>query len=391
MTYMAKRIQHLGDTIFSEMTNLANQHQAINLGQGFPNFPAPDFIKAAAQEAISANINQYAPARGRPRLRQALAHKMAQEHNLHIDPASEIIITHGATEAIFATILGLVNPGDEVILFEPYYDSYVPCTQIAGGIPRYYTLQPPNWHIDETQLASLFNDKTKLIVLNTPHNPTGKVFSPAELQLIADLCQKHDVIAVTDEVYEHIVFDGAQHHCLATFPGMRERTVIISSMGKTFSTTGWKVGWVITRPGLAQATLRTHQFMTFSGAAPLQEAAAVALEQAPERGYYTWLKEMYQAKRDLLIKSLHENNLSPIIPKGTYFIMADISRLGFEDDVAFCRYLTTEIGVGAIPPSAFYNAPAGGKTLARFTFCKTDDLLHQAGERLQKLQSAKAL
>lgn len=385
MTYMAKRVQHFGTTIFTEMTNLANEYQAINLGQGFPNFAAPDFIKEAAQEAIAADINQYAPANGRPRLRQAIADKMARHYGLKVDPAGEIIIMHGATEAIFATILGLVNPGEEVIMFEPYYDSYVPAVEIAGGMPRYYTLEPPNWTIDETKLANLFNEKTKLIMLNTPHNPTGKVFSQDELQLVADLCQKHDVIAVTDEVYEHIIFDGEPHHCLATFPGMRERTIVISSVGKTFSTTGWKVGWVIGQPKLVQSAFRTHQFMTFSGAAPLQEATAIALEQADERGYYDWLGRMYQAKRALLLGSLRENNLPPIVPKGTYFAMIDISQLGLGDDVAFCRYLTTEVGVVAIPPSAFYNAPAGGKTLARFAFCKTDDVLREAGERLKKL------
>ncbi|MCP4418576.1 MAG: aminotransferase class I/II-fold pyridoxal phosphate-dependent enzyme [Chloroflexi bacterium] len=385
MSYMAQRVANFGTTIFSEMTALANAHEAINLGQGFPDFAAPFFLKEAAVTAIYDEINQYAPANGRFSLREAIAQKATNFYGLLVDPNGEINIMHGATEAIFATIMGLVNPGDEVIIFEPYYDSYVPSIQMAGGIPRIYTLRPPNWEINEATLTSLFTDKTKLILINTPHNPTGKVFSHEELTLIANLCQKHDVIAVTDEVYEHIVFDGLTHFTLANIPNMAQRTVIISSLGKTFSVTGWKVGWTIANRNLSQAIFRAHQFITFSGAAPLQEAAVTAVS-SPNK-YYEKLTQMYTKKRDYLVDALDSAGLSPIIPSGTYFVMVDISALDFADDVAFCRYLTTEIGVAAIPPSAFYANPADGAKLARFAFCKEDKTLEEAARRLRRLKT----
>lgn len=386
MTQLAQRVRGFGTTVFAEMTALANEHNAVNLGQGFPDFAAPDFIKQAAQENIARDINQYAPGIGQPRLRRAIAHKMLRHYGVELDPDSEVAVTVGATEAIFAAILGLVDPGDEVILFEPYYDSYLPSLQMAGGVPRYYTLRPPDWRIDPDELAALFNERTKAIVINTPHNPTGKVFSEEELALIARLCNEHDVIAITDEVYEHITFDGTRHHSLITFPGMRQRTVAISSAGKTFSVTGWKVGWAVGDPTLVRGVFRAHQFITYSGAAPLQEATAQAIELADERGYYEELGTMYQNKRDFLLGTLRSAGLQPITPKGTYFIMVDISDLGFENDVAFCRYLTTEVGVAAIPPSAFYTTPGGGQTLARFAFCKTEAALEEAGRRLRRLE-----
>jgi len=385
MTHMAERVRNFGTTIFFEMTNLANQHEAVNLGQGFPNFSGPDFIKQAAIDAIAGDVNQYAPGSGRPRLRQAIAQKMERFYGLPVDPDTEVTVTHGATEALFATILGLVNPGEEVIVFEPYYDSYLPAIQIAGGVPRLYTLRPPDWAIDREKLAALFSEKTKLIIINTPHNPTGKVYTQKELSFIADLCKTHNVVAMMDDVYEHIIFDGLEHVCMATLPGMAGRTVTISSVGKTFSMTGWKTGWAIAAPELTQALFRAHQFMVYSGVAPMQEAAATALE-APD-DYYRELGEMYQSNRDFLADALLEAGLKPLIPKGTYFMMADISRLGFPDDVAFCRYLTTEVGVAAIPPSAFYHNPADGATLARFAFCKTRDVLEEAARRLARLRN----
>jgi N-succinyldiaminopimelate aminotransferase len=309
---------------------------------------------------------------------------MARHYGLPIDPATEITVTSGATEAIFAAIMGLVNPGDEVILFEPYYDSYLPSVQMAGGVPRFYTLRPPDWAVDRDELAALFSNKTKLIVVNTPHNPTGKVYTEAELHIIADLCQTHDVIAIVDEVYEYIVFDGLQHISMATLPGMANRTVTISSAGKTFSMTGWKVGWAIASAELCQAVFRVHQFVTYSVAAPLQEGVVTAL-QIPD-DYYAELAAMYQANRDFLAGALAAAGLKPIKPQGTYFIMVDISHLDFPNDVAFCRYLTTEIGVAAIPPSAFYFNPADGAGLARFAFCKTRPTLEEAARRLEKLK-----
>lgn len=386
MKVMAERVQSFGTTIFTEMTNLANEHGAINLGQGFPDFAAPGFIKEAARAAVAADVNQYAPGRGRPRLREAIAATMERRYGLAVDPAKEVVVTHGATEALSATILSQVDPGDEVILFEPYYDAYVPDVRMAGGVPRYYSLEPPEWRIDGAKLAALFNEKSRLIVVNTPHNPTGKVYGEDELALIAELCQEHDVVAVTDEVYEFITFDGAVHRPLASLPGMGERTITISSAGKTFSVTGWKVGWAVAAPPLAEAVFRAHQFITFSGAAPLQEATAVGLETAEGHGYYEELQEMYERKRDFLAAALASAGLPPITPRGTYFIMVDIGGLDFADDVAFCRYLTAEVGVAAIPPSAFYTTPRGGETVARFAFCKTDDALEEAAGRLQRLR-----
>lgn len=387
MPYMADRVSNFVTSIFFEMTALANQHQAVNLGQGFPDFPGPDFLKQAAIEAILNDVNQYAPGSGQVRLREAIARKMDHHYGLAVDPNTEITVTHGATEAIFASILGLVNPGEEVILFEPFYDSYVPSVQIAGGIPRFYTLRPPDWRIDPDVLASLFSAKTKAILINTPHNPTGKVFSRAELQHIAELCQQYDAIAISDEVYEHIIFDDQVHIPIATLPGMADRTVTISSAGKTFSMTGWKVGWAIGRPELNRAIFRGHQFIIYAGVAPLQEAVATALETSD--GYYAELAAMYQANRDFLVDALTEAGLKPFVPGGTYFIMAEIDHLGFPDDVAFCRYLTTEIGVAAVPPSAFYMNPADGATLARFAFCKTKPTLEEAARRLIKLKGVR--
>ncbi|GJM41702.1 MAG: aminotransferase [Ardenticatenaceae bacterium] len=385
MSYMAQRVADFGTTIFTEMTALAIEHQAINLGQGFPDFAAPKFMKEAAVAAIEADINQYAPANGRPRLRQAIAQKMQNFYGLEANPDTEITILHGATEAIFATILGLVNPGDEVIIFEPFYDSYVPAIKMAGGIPRFYTLRPPNWQIDATELAALFTEKTKLIIINTPHNPTGKVFTKTEMAMIAQLCQQHDVLAMTDEVYEHLIFDGTPHQTLASFPGMAERTILISSLGKTFSVTGWKIGWTIAPPELTRAIFRAHQFMTFCGAAPLQEAAVTAVSQP--QTFYTELTHFYTQKRDFLLDALKSAGLTPISPGGTYFVIVDISHLGFANDVAFCRYLTSEIGVAAIPPSAFFHNPADGAGLARFAFCKEEKTLEEAAKRLMRLKT----
>ncbi len=388
--YLAQRVQGMGTTIFTEMTALAQQYNAVNLGQGFPDFPAPDFIKQAAVQAILADHNQYAPMPGLLALRQVVAQNtaVAYHHQHEINPDTHVTITHGATEGIFATMMGLINPEDEVILFEPYYDSYVPSVNFAGGVPRFYTLRPPAWAIDPDQLESLFSHKTKLIVVNTPHNPTGKVFSAAELELIARLCVKYDVLAVVDAVYEHILFDDAVHLPLATLPGMWERTVMLSSVGKTFSVTGWKTGWVVADEALTTAVRRAHQFITFATVTPMQVATASALTQAAQNGYYEALATMYQARRDLLVTALRAVGLKPLQPQGTYFVMVDISDQPFANDIAFCRYLTTEVGVAAIPPSAFYHHPADGAHLARFTFCKQPAALDEAVRRLARVKSA---
>ena len=385
MGYSAERVSGFGTTVFTEITALANETGAVNLGQGFPDFPTPDFVKQAGIAAIQADANQYAPGSGNMRLREAIAAKMERMYGLKTNPATDITVTAGATEAIFAAIQGLVDPGDEVILFEPAYDSYLPAVQFAGGIPRYCTLRPPDWKVEAEALAPLFNDKTKLILINTPHNPTGKVFTADELALIAELCQKHDVIALTDEVYEHITYDGVVHKPLATLPGMRERTVMISSLGKTYSVTGWKVGWAVAPAELNRAVFQVHQFVTFCGAAPMQEAAVAALH-APD-SYYHEFQQMYQANRDFLMECLDDAGLRPIPPQGAFYTMVDISRLGFEDDRAFCKWLISEVGVAAIPPASFYHNPADGAGLARFAFCKSRATLEEAARRLEKVRA----
>lgn len=383
----AQRLAGFGTTVFTEMSALAAEHGAINLGQGFPDFPGPGFVKEAAIEAIRADLNQYAPSHGLPRLREAIAADWATQHGVEVDPDAEVTVTSGATEALLSAMLALVNPGDEVIFFEPFYDSYVPQTVFAGGTPRVVPLQPPDWTFDHDALAAAFNERTRLFLLNTPHNPTGKVFSPQELKFIADLCIEHDVIVLADEVYERIVYDGSRHVPIATLPGMWERTLTINSTGKTFSVTGWKIGYVTGSAALQTALRTTHQFNVFATATPLQHGLAVALETAAEVGYYDQLKADYQERRDRLMAILGDAGLPPLPVQGSYFIMSDITGLGFANDVEFCRHLVTEVGVAAIPPSAFYLDPASAPLLARFCFAKQASTMEAAAERLQRLRA----
>jgi aspartate/methionine/tyrosine aminotransferase len=364
------------------MTRLAAEHNAVNLSQGFPDFPTPDWLKEAAQEAIAHNINQYAPSHGSARLRKAIVAKAERWMGIHFDENTEVTVTNGATEAIYDIIQSLVNPGDDVIIFEPFYDSYVPAVEIAGGTPRFVTLRPPDWSFDMANLESLFSERTQAIIINTPHNPTGKVFTHDELALIADLCKRYDVLAITDEVYEHLVYGEHTHISIATLPGMRERTVTISSASKTFSVTGWKCGYVLAPPDLSEALRRIHQFVTFCSAAPLQDAIALAFETADERGYYDDLLTDYTARLNKLEGFLQQAGLNPLPTQGTFFIMSDISGLGFENDVEFARYMAKEVGVACIPPSAFYSNPSEGATLARWCFAKRDETLNAAGKRL---------
>lgn len=378
---MAARVAGFGTSIFSEMSALARAHGAVNLSQGFPDFASPEWIRAAAEQAIAADLSQYAVSHGSPRLRQALAAQEAAAYGLDYDADREVTVTSGATEAIFATMLALVNPGDEVIVFEPCYDSYVPGIEMAGGTARYVRLDAPDWQFDPAVLEAAVTPRTRLILVNTPHNPTGKVFTPAELEMVADLCRRHNLIAVTDEVYEHIVFPPAAHGPLATLPGMRDRTVTISSTSKTFSLTGWKIGYAFAPPDLSEAIRRVHQFVVFCSVTPLQEAMATAVEQAPGRGYYAEFLADYVTRRDFLYTALARAGLRPQQPQGAYFIMCDVTHLGFADDVAFARYLTTEVGVAAIPPSAFYHTPPP-QQLARFCFAKNPHTLQAAADRL---------
>ncbi|HVE81427.1 MAG TPA: aminotransferase class I/II-fold pyridoxal phosphate-dependent enzyme [Myxococcales bacterium] len=388
---MARRVSGFGTSVFSEFSALAIKHQAVNLGQGFPDFDGPEEIKEAAIQAIRDGVNQYAVSMGAPALRQAIAAHAERFHGMRVDPDTMVGVTSGATEAIFDTILGTVDPGDEVILFEPFYDSYVASVEMAGGVPRYVRLQPPGpgqpaWWFDRAELEAAFSDRTRLVLVNTPHNPTGKVFTREELELIGELCARRGALVLADEVYEHIVYPPARHLRAATLPGLADRTITVSSAGKSFSFTGWKVGWVIAPPPLRQAVQAAHQFVTFATASPFQAAAAAAL-RLPD-AYFAALAETYRKKRDRLVKALNGCGLNAWLPEGSYFAMADIRPFGFADDFEFCRHLTREVGVAAIPPSAFYGEAhrAQGRVMARFAFCKTDAVLAAAEQRLAALR-----
>ena len=384
---LAKRVAGFTTSVFTEMSRLAIRHRAVNLGQGFPDFPGPDFVKEAAIQAIRADQNQYAVSHGTPRLRRGIAETWQRTYGREVDPEAEVTVGSGATELILDAMLALVDPDDEVILFEPFYDSYPPDILMAGGLPRFITLEPPDWHFDRQALADLFTPRTRLLLINTPHNPTGKMFSREELSFIASLCQRHDVLVLTDEVYEQIRFNGAEHVPIATLPGMWERTLTVNSTGKAFSMTGWKVGYAVGPAELNHAVRATHQFVTFSTSTPFQEAMATALETATRTGYYEKLRREYTSRRDLLADALTTAGLRTLPVQGAYYLLADLAGLGFADDASFCRYLTTEIGVAAIPPSAFYADPARAPLLARFCFAKREETLRAAAERLQRLKS----
>jgi N-succinyldiaminopimelate aminotransferase len=370
-----------GTTIFTEMTRLAQQHDAVNLAQGFPDFDGPEFAKDAAIRAIREGHGQYARMSGTPELARVLSAKYRRDYGLDYDSDSEITVTSGATEAIFSALQGICEPGDAVVLFEPYYDSYRAAVAMAGAVPRFVTLEAPDWSFDLEELRKAA-EGARVILVNSPHNPTGKVFSSRELEAISGVCRGEDAICLTDEVYEHIIYDG--HHVpMATLTGMRERTITISSFGKTFSLTGWKIGWAAAPAPLSAAVRAAHQFITFATATPLQHGAAVALSTGSD--YYRLLRESYQGKRDYLVRELAAIGFRVGSPAGTYYVCADFRPLGFDDDVAFCRRLIEQIGVAAIPPSVFYEHPERGKSYARFAFCKKDSTLETAVSRLRRL------
>lgn len=381
MQQMAQRVARMQPTIFSTMTQLAQGYQAVNLGQGFPDHNPPGFIVEAAQAALHGPFNQYAPGNGHLPLRQAISRRMQQLYELNYHADAEILVTVGATEALFAAMMGLLDPGDEVILFDPCFDSYRPAIDFAGAQARSYVLRPPQWHIDAQQLESLVTPRTRLVLLNSPQNPIGKVFTRRELDIIAALCIKHDLIAVCDEVYEHIVFDDRPHLPLAGLPGMRQRSLCISSLAKTFSVTGWKVGWACGPRLLIDALLRAKQFVTYCGAAPLQIAGAEAL-QAPT-DFYQQLVVDYEQKRDFLMDQFVRIGWQVLPCQGTYYLMVDIGGAGRGDDVAFCHWLVEKIGVAAIPASPFYADPQDGAQLVRFAFCKSAEVLEEAVKRLK--------
>lgn len=371
-----------GTTVFEVMSRLAIEHKSINLGQGFPDDFGPDQVLAKASEALFDIPNQYPPMLGVPELRQAVAQHGKRFYNLDIDWQTQVMVTTGATEALAATFFGLIEPGDEVVLIEPCYDCYMPIIRRAGGICRTIQLQPPQWNLDVTALAAAFSEKTKLLVLNSPQNPASKVYRQDELEAIAKLAQAHDVVVVCDEAYEHIVYDDHCHTPLMTLPGMAERVVKIGSAGKTFSVTGWKVGYITTHPNLLAPIAKAHQFLVFTTAPNLQRAVAFGLTQDDD--YFDNLATTLASKRDRLSRGLAGTGLKPIDCAGTYFLFADFAELDFDgDDVAFCTYLTTEVGVTAVPVSAFYSQNGAANTV-RFCFSKQDDVLDAAVDRLRR-------
>ncbi len=388
MSRIAARVRDLPVTIFSEFSALAVRTGAVNLGQGFPDFDGPQEVREAAVRALREGVNQYALGAGSLNLRRAIAEHAQRFYGQAVDPEQDVTVTAGATEALFDALLGLLDPGDEAVLFEPFYDSYAAAVAMAGATLRPVTLRPPSsdhagWWFDRAELEAAFGPRTRVVVVNSPHNPTGKVFSRAELEFIGALCTRHDVVALTDEVYEHLVYSPARHLRLATLPGMAERTLSVSSGGKSFSYTGWKVGWAIGPAALRRAVAQAHQYVTFAVAAPLQEGIAAAL-RLPD-AYFQGLLADYAARRDRLLVSLRAAGLEPWSPEGAYFVCADVTRFGHPSDAAFCRWLTTEVGVAAIPLSAFYARTNAAPQVARFAFCKTDAVLDEAARRLARL------
>jgi aminotransferase len=380
----AERTSGLVESVIREMTRLALQHGAVNLSQGYPDFPAPREVKEAAKRAIDADINQYAITWGAKSFRDALAREASKTLGWDVNPETEITVCCGATEAMFASFMGVLNPGDEVVIFEPFYENYGPDCALTGAVPRFVRLRPPGWTFTEEDLAAAFTDRTRAIVLNTPNNPTGKVFTRAEMETIARLCRRSDVIAITDEIYEHILYDGHRHIAIASLDGMRERSVTVNSLSKTYSVTGWRVGWAIACQELTSSIRKVHDFLTVGAAAPLQEAGATAL--ALPRSYYEQLAADYKERRDLLLSILEDSGFACFKPFGAYYIMADISRFEFPNDVKFVEFLIREIGVAAVPGSSFYSNPADGAQQVRFAFCKKLETLREVGRRLKRLR-----
>ncbi|MBN1225899.1 MAG: aminotransferase class I/II-fold pyridoxal phosphate-dependent enzyme [Deltaproteobacteria bacterium] len=377
-----KALSPFGTTIFTEINAIAKTYNAVNLSQGAPDFDGPDYIKAKAAECIMRGPNQYIASEGIVELRRAIAHKMKRFYDVDVDTEKEITVTSGATEGLYATMMGILEPGDEVILLEPFYDTYPPVAALANANVRYVTLQGPQFELPEKELAAAFSPKTRAIVINNPQNPCGKVFTREELTYIGFLCEKYDAFAIGDEVYEHLVFDGKNHVTLMSIPELRERAFVISSTAKTFSMTGWKIGYVLASPELTKAVRMSHQFITFCGQSALQEAMAFAID-LPDT-FYTELLDTYNRKRMFLFEGLKEAGLNVYLPEGAYYVMADIRSLGFEEDSTFCRMLPEKTGVAAIPASYFWKDRTMGKEYVRFCFCKTDETLEEGILRLKR-------
>ena len=382
---VARRTVGFTESVIREMTRLCAMHGGINLAQGFPNFPAPTEVKEAAKRAIDADINQYAITWGSKGLRDSLARTYGELYGMEVDPETMLTVTCGSTEAMISTLLAICDPGDEVIVLEPFYENYGPDAAISGATPVFVPLRPPNFRFDPDELARAFTPRTKAIIVNSPNNPTGRVFGRTELETIAALCREHDVIAVTDEIYEHIRYSG-EHIPIATLDGMSERTVTISGASKTFSVTGWRVGWIVASPELTAAIRKVHDFVTVGAPAPLQEGIASALELG--RAYYDRLATEYRARRDHLVRLLDAAGFSPNTPEGAYYVICDIRPFGFDDDIAFANWLIRAVGVAGVPGSSFFSRPELGRHMIRFTFCKTPDVLDAAGARLLQVRSA---
>jgi aminotransferase len=381
--FISNRTSGFTESVIREMTRLAMEKGAINLAQGFPDFSAPEDIKHAAQQAIAADFNQYAITWGAKPFRDAIAAKYRKWYGLDYDPEREITVCCGSTEGMIASMLATTNPGDEVIVFEPYYENYGPDTFLCGAQRKLVSLRAPDWTFDPDELRRAFSPKTKAIILNSPNNPTGRVFTRAELMVIADLCQEFDALAITDEIYEHIVYDSASHIPIATLPGMRERSVLVNSMSKTYSVTGWRVGWVLAAPDLSESIRKVHDFLTVGAAAPLQQAGVLALNMPDS--YYQRLARDYQGKRDMLLGILEGAGFRCFRPDGAYYIMTDVTDFGFPNDYAFVRHMIEKAGVAAVPGSSFFADSKDGSKLIRFCFCKKYETLEEAKERLTKI------
>ncbi len=379
MIKTAHRASTFNESVIREMTRVANQHGAINLAQGFPDFPMPDPMKDAACAAIHGDINQYAITWGTPALRLAIAEKYRRWYDMEVDPERDITVTCGATEAMAAVFLALIDPGDEVIVFEPFYENYGPDAILAGAKPVFVPLEGIDWKLDPDKLRAAFSDKTRAIVVNTPHNPTGRVFTRDEISLIAELCQEHDVIAITDEIYEHIRYAGG-HHVLATWPGMRERTVTISGLSKTFSCTGWRLGYAVAPAEMTSPIRKVHDFLTVGAPAPLQAAGAIGMAFGPD--YYNQMALEYRERRDVMVSALTEAGFRFSAPEGAYYILADFTGISDLRGVEFAMWLAKEIGVATVPGTSFYHTPKNGETVTRFAFCKKSETLDRAAERL---------
>ena len=387
--FLSDKVSQFTESVIREMTRQAALYGAVNLAQGFPDFAAPAEIKEAAQRAVAGDVNQYAITWGAKNLRNAIARQMGVWQGIAVDPEKEVTVCCGSTEAMISTLLAVCNAGDEVVIFEPFYENYGPDSVLSGARPRFVKLRPPmgdggEWTFDEKELRAAFDKKTKAVIVNTPNNPTGKVFTRAELELIRDLCVEFDVLAITDEIYEHILYDGTGHISMASLDGMRERTVTINGMSKTYSVTGWRVGWAVGPEKITNAIRKVHDFLTVGAPAPLQEAGAAALSLPA--AYYARLAEGYRVRRDHLIPALEAAGFQCFRPRGAYYVMTDISGFGFEDDVGFVNYLVKEIGVAAVPGSSFYRDARDGARQVRFAFCKKLETLDAAAGKLGKLR-----